>query len=40
MDCDLKERMEGCDWDGGDLRNKQTLQCDVVEEQGGMKECE
>ena len=37
MDCGLKESVEGCDWDGGDLKNKQTVQCDVVEEQGGME---
>ena len=40
MDCDLKERVEGCDWDGDDLKNNQTVQCDVVEEQGGRDGCE
>ena len=32
--------MEGCDWDGGDLKNNQIVQCDVVEEQGGREGCE
>ena len=40
MDCDLKERVERCDCDGGDLKNEQTLQCDVVEEQGRREGCE
>ena len=35
MDCNLKERMEECD-----LKNKQFIQCDVVEEQGGREGCE